>query len=230
MSVSGVSTFTGVGSFGSDLYVDGQINSFGDIYGSSNLSIVGNSTMNGSVNILGSLNGNTAIFSGNVNANNLNVTNNIVGSSATFTDIVTNTVYAFSSVDANVLRSNSGISTQYVIGNLNYTSGLGTDLVLTNTLDVENNVVVNNGSIQVTQGNLTVNNGYANIGGDLDVGGQSEFIGDINVSGIATVGGGLSVTDGVYVSSGATFLDSVRIEDPGTFEVGKGFYRNCRVL
>ena len=94
-------------------------------------------------NILGSLNGNTAIFSANVNANNLNVTNNIVGSSATFTDIVTNTVYAFSSVDANVLRSNS-ISTQYVIGNLNYTSGLGTDLVLTNTLDVENNVVVNN--------------------------------------------------------------------------------------
>ena len=32
LSVSGVSTFTGVGSFGSDLYVDGQINSFGDIY------------------------------------------------------------------------------------------------------------------------------------------------------------------------------------------------------
>ena len=80
LSVSGVSTFTGVGSFGSDLYVDGQTNSFGDIYGSSNLSIVVIPHMNG-LHILGSLNGNTAIFSGNVNANNLNVTNNIVGSS-----------------------------------------------------------------------------------------------------------------------------------------------------
>ena len=223
LSVSGVSTFTGIGSFGSDLYVDGQINSFGDIYGSSNLSIVGNSTMNGSVNVLGSLNGSTAIFSGNVNADNLNVTNNIVGSSATFTDIVSNTVYAFSSIDANVLRSSSGISTNYTIGTLNYTTGLGTDLVLTNTLDVGNNVVVTNGNVQISQGYLTVNNGYANIGGDLDVGGQSEFVGDINVSGFATVGGGLSVTDGVYVSAGATFLDSVRIEDPGTFEVGKAF-------
>lgn len=151
------------------------------------------------------------VISGEFSANRIISLNDVVGVGLTMQNYVVSDRCYFNVSDNGVVRMNSGIATSFNAESLTVTTGIVTSLTAVN-LAVEqtgtfgDNVILNNG-------NLNVNSGFIFGAGDLDIGGQTELSGDLNVTGFSTVSGGATFAQGIWVSAAATVIDNVEIRD-----------------
>ena len=172
----------------------------------------GLSVLSGRIFSAGAIEGqSTGQVAGQWTANRLISENDITGVGLTMQNYVVSDRCYFNVSDNGVVRMNSGIATSFNAQSLTVTTGIVTSLTAVN-LAVEqtgtfgDNVILNNG-------NLNVNSGFIFGAGDLDIGGQTELSGDLNVTGFSTVSGGATFAQGIWVSAAATVIDNVEIRD-----------------
>lgn len=172
----------------------------------------GLSVLSGRIFSVGAIEGqSTGQVAGQWTANRLISENDITGVGLTMQNYVVSDRCYFNVSDNGVVRMNSGIATSFNTQSLTVTTGIVTSLTAVN-LAVEqtgtfgDNVILNNG-------NLNVNSGFIFGAGDLDIGGQTELSGDLNVTGFSTVSGGATFAQGIWVSAAATVIDNVEIRD-----------------
>ena len=238
LNITGVSSFAGVSTFGSDLYVDGNLFvsglDFRETLAGENLLVAGVgtiNTLNSNIGIITHLQAGVSTFTGIATFQsdvyvdgNLNVKGDIRydevnGRNLNISGIAT---IGYSSItDANI-----GVAT---ISTLSFGDGVGTALTLTN-LNVTGDANFNGSGI-VTSGSdvafrnlevtgLSTFTGIVTTLSDLYVGGDLFVFNDIkydeingrnlNISGISTLGF-TSISD-IRVSGGSTFLGNVEID------------------
>ena len=203
VNVSGASTFTGIGTFISDLYVGGNLNVTGDLtydeVSGRNLDISGIATI-----------ATLYAAAGIITASNVHV------SAATTTkDLLVTGVSTFSGIG-------TFASDVYVDGNLNVVGDIVYDEVSGRNLDISGiaTIATLGVSIAATTKDLLVTGlstftGAIDANGAIDVDGHTE-LDDVNVSGASTFAGAADFNGAIDVD-GHTELDDVNVSGASTF-------------
>jgi hypothetical protein len=226
LSVAGLSTFVGVGTFISDLYVGGDLFISENITLDTNLNILGIATV-GTLDV--------------TNYSTLGLGLEVSGAGSTTTTLNVSGVSTFSgAIDANGDvdidghtelddLNVSGVSTFVGVGTFQSDLYVGGDLYISEDITLDTNLNILG---IATIGTLDVTN-YADFGLGIDVAGYGVTSTTLNVTGVSTFGGTVDINNSVEIAGITTLQDTTQSSSKDTgalvVEGGVGIEKNLFV-